>query len=68
MIETVLYGRRVLVPNQKFLRMVKSKEALVEEAILFRKAGNFECEDEIVRKIISLNRRIRRTGLFVQYI
>lgn len=68
MIETVLYGRRALVPNEKLLKLAKTKEALVEEAKRFRAEGNLTGESETVCKIISLNRKIRRTGLFVEYI
>lgn len=68
MIETVLYGRRALVPTESFLKLMKTKEALVEEAKMFRAEGNLTGESETVCKILSLNRRIARTGLFVQYI
>lgn len=66
MIETVLFGKRALVPSVEFLKLMKTKEALIDEAM--RAARHQEDTSKAVGKIIRHNRKIAKTGQFVTYL
>lgn len=59
-IETVLYGKRCIVDADQ-LKMLQRKESLV---VACRDASE-EFKSEAIRKIIGLNRRIRKTVQFL---
>jgi hypothetical protein len=75
MIETVLFGKRALVPSAEFLKLMKTKEALVEEATAVQKAAKQMCAAEhleatckVFAKIQRINRKIAKSGQFVTYL
>lgn len=75
MIETVLFGKRALVPTAEFLKLMKTKEALVEEATAvqnaakqMRAAEHLEAISKVVGKILRVNRKIAKSGQFVTYL
>jgi DNA-directed RNA polymerase subunit H (RpoH/RPB5) len=74
-IETVLFGKLALVPSVEFLKLMKRKEALIDEAIAIKNLGrsmsaseHIEATSKLAGKIIALNRKIAATGQYVTYL
>ena len=67
-IETVLFGKPATVPTPEFLALMKRKEALVSSAATFQRAGLESEASKVVAKIITINRKIAKTGLYVTYL
>lgn len=67
-IQTVLFGKPAIVPTPEFLTLMKRKEALVSSAAAFQRAGLQTEASKVVSKIVSINRKIAKTGLYVTYL
>jgi hypothetical protein len=68
-IETVLYGKRALVRNEKELKMHLRKQELVAAMASMRgQTISRVISDKIMGEIISINRKIERTGAYVQFL
>jgi hypothetical protein len=67
-IQTVLFGKPATVPTTEFLALMKRKEALVSSAAAFQRAGLESEVSKVVTKIVSINRKIAKTGLYVTYL
>ena len=67
-IETVLFGKPATVPTPEFWALMKRKEALVSSAATFQRAGLQAEVSDVVAKIVAINRKIAKTGLYVTYL
>lgn len=67
-IETVLYGKRAIVRNEKELKMHLLKQELVLEAAAMRGQPIGPAINQIMGKIIRINRKIKSTGAHVQFL
>jgi hypothetical protein len=67
-IQTVLFGKPATVPTPEFLELMKRKEALVSSAATLHRAGLQAEAAKVCSKIISINRKIAKTGLYVTYL
>jgi len=67
-IETILYGKRALVRNEKELKMHLRKQELVAAATAMSDQPENPVFQNIVNKIIRVNRTIKARGAYVQFL
>ena len=67
-IETVLYGKRAIVSNEKELRLRLRKQELVLAAAAMGDQPDESVFSEIVEKLIHINRKLASTGNSVQFL
>ena len=67
-IETVLYGKRAIVSNEKELQLRLRKQELVLAAAAMGDQPDESVFSEIVEKIIRINRKLASIGNSVQFL